>query len=79
MAHYYVLPLESCGAGVVSDSSYYSLAVLTGANGRYKKRKSAWFGLVQVSTGLSLPMGLSSWLQSLVSAALLLLSQPQAS
>ena len=27
--HYYVLPLESCGAGVVSDSSYYSLAVLT--------------------------------------------------
>ena len=55
--HYYVLPLESCGTGVVSDSSYYSLSVLTGANGRYKKGKSEWFGLVQVSTGPALPVG----------------------
>ena len=61
--HYYVSPLESCGASGVSDSSYYSLSVLKSSKWEVRERGKGkvWYG--QLSTCPSWPVGLSGWLQ----------------
>ena len=44
--HYYVSPLESCGAGGVTDSSYYTLSVLKSRKWEVRERGKGkvWFG-----------------------------------
>ena len=44
--HYYVLPLESCGAGGVSDSSYYLLGFLDSRKWEEREKETKRFGMV---------------------------------
>jgi hypothetical protein len=44
--HYYVLPLESCGAGGVSDSSYYLLGFLDSSKWEEREKETKGFGMV---------------------------------
>ena len=58
--HYYVSPLESCGAGGVSDSSYYLLGFLDSRKWEEREKETKRFGLV--SWGLALASQAWHWL-----------------